>query len=112
MGVYGKNTTPVQKLIGQAVSVLNKLWNGVERINNWAKGRGFQSVEDIYSRAFLGKYGEVEPDFALEYITDGQVFRADTVERWRKTLLSMDVSMQQLDAEMEQVRSMAAKGGC
>jgi len=107
-----KSSPAIAKALGQVVSVFNKLWNVLERVNNWAKGRGFQSVEDIYNRAFLGKYGEVEPDFALEQITASQVFRAETVDAWRHRMFSMDVDLQQVNAEMDQVRTAAMKGGC
>lgn len=112
MGALGDNTPRAQKALAQAMSVLNKLWNVVERVNNWARGRGFDSVEDIYNRAFLGELGKREPDFLLENITSDQIARNDIIESWRNRMYQATSEIQQLDAEMESIRAMAAKGGC
>jgi hypothetical protein len=101
-----------QKYLAQVMSVFDKLWNVLERVHNWANGRGYQSIKDIYENAFLGKLGQREADFALEQITTDQVARMRVLEGWKKTLYSVDERVTQLDAEMNQIRALAAKEGC
>jgi hypothetical protein len=102
----------MQKYLAQVMAVFDKVWNVLERVHNWANGRGYQSIKDIYENAFLGKLGQREPDFALEYITPDQVARTRVLEGWKKTLYSVDERVTQLDAEMNQIRALAAKEGC
>jgi hypothetical protein len=108
-----KASTPrALKYLSQVISVFDKLWNVLERVHNWANGRGYQSVKDIYENAFLGKLGQRETDHVMEYITPDQVARERMLEGWRKTLASVDGRVAQLDAEMNQIRALAAKEGC
>ena len=108
-----KASTPrALKYLSQVISVFDKLWNVLERAHNWANGRGYQSVKDIYENAFLGKLGQRETDHVMEYITPDQVARERMLEGWRKTLASVDGRVTQLDAEMNQIRALAAKEGC
>jgi hypothetical protein len=112
LGYYDKATKPVQQAIAQAISVFDKIWNVIERTNNWARGRGYQSVTDLFEQVYLGKIGQREPDFALEYLTQDQIYRADRLAYWQGLQYEVSNNIQNLDARINQLRTKLAKEGC
>jgi hypothetical protein len=110
---YKQSSPAMAKFLStQVMPIFDKVLNLIERVNNWARGRGFQSLRDVFERAYSGEMAKREPDFALEYITKDQQARSEIIRYWRSKKYEIDTRVEGLNAEMNRIRSMAAKEGC
>ena len=106
-----------KNVVVQVAMAFEKVLDFVDRIKNFAKGNGFDTVDSIFERVYSGKIAQQRAfDSALELLTSDQTARAKTLQRWRKDnkapVQDIDAALSNLDAQIESLKAKALSGGC
>jgi len=116
-GPPGKAERWAGKALEVAMVVFERMWRVVDRLNNLVRGRGFQTVDDIYEKLFQGVVAKNRVfDSALEAITDDQLVRMDFIEKWQgkpgAALNSVEEAIADINRQIETEQAVAMAGGC
>ena len=94
-----------------------RLMDFVERINNAARGRGFESVESLYEQAFQGELAWSRAlDYAAQESTPDQKARLVKIAEWRgdnkKAVYEVSQMITSIDEQINALKAQAISGGC
>jgi hypothetical protein len=95
----------------------DKVLDLIERVNNGIRGRGFESVQSIYEKAYSGKLAKTRAlDYAAEFITPDQKARLRKIEEWkkdnRKAVSEISQMAASIDEQINALKKQAMEGGC
>jgi hypothetical protein len=95
----------------------DKVLDLIERVNNGIRGRGFESVQSIYEKAYSGKLAKTRAlDYAVEFITPDQKARLRKLEEWKKdngkAVSEISQMAASIDEQINALKKQAMEGGC
>ena len=94
-----------------------RLMDFVERINNAVRGRGFESVESLYEKAFQGELAHSRAlDYAGQQSTPDQKARLAKIAEWKsdnkKAVSEVSQMITSIDEQINALKAQAISGGC
>ena len=95
----------------------DKVMDLIERVNNAARGRGFESVQGLYEKAFSGELARTRAlDYAAEMATPDQKARVAKLSEWKadnqKAVSEISQMVASIDEQINALKSQAMAGGC
>jgi hypothetical protein len=95
----------------------DRLMDFVERINNAVRGRGFESVESLYEKAFRGELAHSRAlDYAAKQATPDQKARLAKIAEWKgdnkKAVYEVSQMIAGIDEQINALKAQAISGGC
>ena len=95
----------------------DKVMDLIERVNNGIRGRGFESVQSLYEKAFSGELAETRAlDYAAEMVTPDQRARIAKLSEWKadnqKAVSEISQMAASIDEQINALKSQAMAGGC
>ena len=95
----------------------DKVLELLERVNNGIQGRGFESVQSLYEKAFSGELAKTRAlDYAAELVTPNQKARIAKLSEWKannqKAVSEISQMAASIDEQINALKSQAMAGGC
>ena len=95
----------------------DKVLELLERVNNGIRGRGFESVQSLYEKAFSGELAKTRAlDYAAELVTPNQKARIAKLSEWKannqKAVSEISQMAASIDEQINALKSQAMAGGC
>ena len=95
----------------------DKVLDLIERVNNGIRGRGFESVQSLYEKAYSGKLAKTRAlDYAAEFVTPDQKARLRKLEEWKqdngKAVSEISQMTASIDEQINALKKQAMEGGC
>jgi hypothetical protein len=108
------------KLTEKAFTVVAKVLNGLletlERVNNYARGRGFTSVDDLFEKAYSGRLTAERAHNRAISAVDPDWARMNRLAEWSgDPSLSIEwikLAIEDADGRISALKSQALAGGC
>jgi hypothetical protein len=95
----------------------DKVLELLERINNYARGRGFESVQSMFEKAYSGELAKARAyDFAAAMATPDQKARVAKLSEWKadnqKAVSEISQMAASIDEQINALKKQAMAGGC
>jgi len=95
----------------------DKVLELLERVNNGIRGRGFESVQSLYEKAFSGELAKTRAlDYAAELVTPDQKARIAKLSEWKadnqKAVSEISQMAASIDEQINALKKQAMEGGC
>jgi hypothetical protein len=95
----------------------DKVLEMIERVNNGIRGRGFESVQSLYEKAFSGELAKTRAlDYAASMSTPDQKARVAKLSEWKgdnqKAVAEISQMATSIDEQINALKSQAMAGGC
>jgi hypothetical protein len=95
----------------------DKVLEMIERVNNGIRGRGFESVQSLYEKAFSGELAKTRAlDYAASMSTPDQKARVAKLSEWKgdnqKAVAEISQMATSVDEQINALKSQAMAGGC
>jgi hypothetical protein len=95
----------------------DKVMDLIERVNNGIRGRGFESVQSLYEKAFSGELAKTRAlDYAASMSTPDQKARVAKLSEWKgdnqKAVAEISQMATSIDEQINALKSQAMAGGC
>ena len=107
----------VSKAAITVMKAFDKVLDLIERVTNYAKGNGFQTIDDLFERVYSGEIARTRAfDNALNLLEPDQTARAKRLDAWSKDNSlpgkDIDAMLSTLDTQIEALKAKATAGGC
>jgi benzoyl-CoA reductase/2-hydroxyglutaryl-CoA dehydratase subunit BcrC/BadD/HgdB len=107
----------VEKVVVGVATAFEKVLDVVDRVRNFVKGNGFQTVDDVFERAYSGRLAKERAfNSALEYIEPDQIKRSKRLDQWARDneapLRDIDAEIGKIDEQIRALKTQATTGGC
>lgn len=95
----------------------DKVLELIERVNNGIRGRGFESVQSLYEKAFSGELAKTRAlDYAASMSNPDQKARVAKLSEWKgdnqKAVAEISQMATSIDEQINALKSQAMAGGC
>jgi hypothetical protein len=95
----------------------DKVLELIEQVNNGIRGRGFESVQGLYEKAFSGELAKTRAlDYAASMSTPDQKARVAKLSEWKgdnqKAVAEISQMATSIDEQINALKSQAMAGGC
>jgi hypothetical protein len=94
-----------------------KVMNLLERVSNGVRGRGFESVQSLFEKAYSGRLAKTRAlDYAAEAVTPDQIARLRKIDEWSgdngKAVAEIRQMTVSIDEQINALKKQAMEGGC
>ena len=106
----------------RVIQGIYKVMDLIERVNNGIRGRGFETVQSMFEKAYSGELAKTRAwDFAAGAYIDGtatpsQRARIAKLSEWKtdnqKGISEISQMVASIDEQINALKSQAMKGGC
>ena len=105
------------EVVARIFQGFDKVLELIERVNNGIRGRGFESVQSLYEKAFSGELAKTRAlDYAAELVTPGQKARVAKLSEWKadnqKAVSEISQMAASIDEQINALKKQAMEGGC
>ena len=101
----------------RVIQGIYKVMDLIERVNNGIRGRGFETVQSMFEKAYSGELAKTRAwDSVAQLTTPDQKARLAKLEEWRKDnrkgISEINQMVASIDEQINALKSQAMKGGC
>jgi hypothetical protein len=101
----------------RVIQGIYKVMDLIERVNNGIRGRGFETVQSMFEKAYDGELAKTRAwDSVAQLTTPDQKARLAKLEEWRKDnkkgISEISQMVASIDEQINALKSQAMKGGC
>lgn len=105
------------EVVARIFQGFDKVLELIERVNNGIRGRGFESVQSLYEKAFSGELAKTRAlDYAASMSTPDQKARVAKLSEWKgdnqKAVSEISQMANSIDEQINALKSQAMAGGC
>lgn len=101
----------------RVIQGIYKVMDLIERVNNGIRGRGYETVQSMFEKAYSGELAKTRAwDSVAQLTTPDQKARLAKLEEWRKDnrkgISEINQMVASIDEQINALKSQAMKGGC